>query len=290
MDRLAGIARRLWPVIARMLYVVILSSLAMLGAGLAHAGQTNPAEAALDETQSRELLSQKLASLKGAERGQVIPLADEALGRTFAGHRFYVLRFRQYPIAVPAPDPLKTNNVFVVKPDGLVEHLPDVGRLEAFFRSTLPPVTTEALAMDAARGWLRLAQEFRQDGFLHFSIPDESVKAVSMPSGGREVTARAVVNRQGGNQGEIVASLTFDGSGKVITVSESAKIKRGIRPICQATKLLDPDPIVRAMAEQAILVMGRAAGEYLDEQRARAHPELREAIDRLWRRILAEDR
>jgi hypothetical protein len=44
------------------------------------------------------------------------------------------------------------------------------------------------------------------------------------------------------------------------------------------------------MAEQAILVMGRAAGEYVDEQRARATPELRQAIDRLWRRILAEDR
>jgi len=104
------------------------------------------------------------------------------------------------------------------------------------------------------------------------------------------VTAKAVVIPRGGNQGEIVASLTFDGRGKVVTVSESANIKRGIWPICQATKLLDPDPIVRAMAEQAILVMGRDAGEYLDEQRARAIPELREAIDRLWRRVLAEDR
>lgn len=290
MAGLAGVARRLWHVIARMLNVIILSSLAVFVAGLAQAGQTNPTELAPDETQSRELLSQKLASLKGAERGQVIPLADEALGRTFAGHRFYVLRFRQYPVAVLPPDPLKTNNVFVVKPDGSLGHLSDVATLEAFFRATLPPVTTDAQAIDSARAWLRVAQEFRQDGFLRFSIPDESVKVVSMASGGREVTAKAVVIPQGGNQGEIVASLTFDGRGKVVTVSESANIKRGIRPICQATKLLDPDPIVRAMAEQAILVMGRAAGEYLDEQRARAIPELREAIDRLWRRVLAEDR
>ena len=287
---LDGVARRSSAVIARMLNVVILSSLAVFGAGLAQAGQTNPTEAAPDETQSREWLSQKLASFKGAERGQVTPLANEALGRTFAGHRFYVLRFRQYPVAVRPPDPLKTNNVFIVKPDGSVGHLPDVAALEAFFRATLPPVTTEAQATDSARAWLRVAQEFRQDGFLQFSIPDESVKVVSMPSGGREVTAKAVVIPHGGNQGEIVASLTFDGRGKVVTVSESANIKQGIRPICQATKLLDPDPIVRAMAEQAILVMGRAAGEYLDEQRARAIPELREAIDRLWRRILAEDR
>ncbi len=44
------------------------------------------------------------------------------------------------------------------------------------------------------------------------------------------------------------------------------------------------------MAEDAILVMGRAAGEYLDEQRARASPAVREAIDRIWLQILIEDR
>jgi hypothetical protein len=60
--------------------------------------------------------------------------------------------------------------------------------------------------------------------------------------------------------------------------------------ICQATKLLDPDPIVRRMAEQDLLVIGKPATEYLDEQRARATPALREAIDRIWPRILIEDR
>jgi hypothetical protein len=63
-----------------------------------------------------------------------------------------------------------------------------------------------------------------------------------------------------------------------------------VRPICQATKLLDPDPVVRRMAEDAILVMGRAAEEYLSEQRARATPALRAAIDQIWQRILIEER
>jgi len=108
--------------------------------------------------------------------------------------------------------------------------------------------------------------------------------------GGLRVTGKAVVNPQGGNMGEIAASLTFDPAGKLSKGSETANIKRGIRPICQATKLLDPDPIVRGMAEQAILVMGKAAKEYLDEQRAKASPELRSAIDRIWHRILIEDR
>ena len=42
------------------------------------------------------------------------------------------------------------------------------------------------------------------------------------------------------------------------------------------------------MAEQDILVMGKSAKAYLDEQRAKAEPELKAAIDRVWRRILDE--
>jgi hypothetical protein len=191
---------------------------------------------------------------------------------------------------VAPPDPLTSNNLFIVRRDGTVQHLPDAGALEVFFRAALRPITTDAQAQDAARAWLRLAQEFRQDGFLQFAIPDDSLKVAALANGGREVTGKAVVTPQGGNQGEIGATLTFDGRGSLLTVSESANIKRGIRPICQATKLLDPDPVVRRMAEEAILVMGKSAKEYLDEQRARARPELREAIDQIWRRILSEDR
>jgi hypothetical protein len=68
------------------------------------------------------------------------------------------------------------------------------------------------------------------------------------------------------------------------------ELKPGPRPICQATKLLDADPVVRRMAEQDLLVMGRAARPYLDEQRAKAAPELQKAIDRVWERICADDR
>jgi len=274
--------------IAPTLGVVILSSLAVLGAGSALAEETKPAATASPETRGGKLLAQKLATLPGAARGQVISIADDGLDRTFAGYLFSALRFRQYPVAVLPPAPLKTNNVFVVKPDDSVDHLPDIGALEAFFRAALPLVTTDLQAKDAAKAWLRLAQEFRQDGFLQFSIPDESLTVAPGASGGQEVTGRAVVIPQGGNQGEMAGSLTFDGTGKLVRVSESAHIKRGIRPICQATKLLDPDPIVRAMAEQAILVMGRAAKLYLDEQRRMASPELQEAIDRVWQQILAE--
>jgi hypothetical protein len=46
---------------------------------------------------------------------------------------------------------------------------------------------------------------------------------------------------------------------------------------------------VRRMAEQDLLYMGRAAREYLQEQRARATPELQRAIDRLWQRIVEQE-
>ena len=93
-----------------------------------------------------------------------------------------------------------------------------------------------------------------------------------------------------GGNGAIEATLSFDGAGKLARVAEGGKLRPGPRPICQATKLLDPDPLVRRMAEQDLRIMGRAAKGYLDGQRAQAAPELRRAIDRLWRQIEREDR
>jgi hypothetical protein len=237
-----------------------------------------------------ELLTKRLAEFKGADRGKVIPVAEDPIARAFPGHWFYVLRFSQYPVALVPPAPLTSNNLFVVKADGLVAHITDPETLKTFFSATLPPVRTEAEARDVAKAWLRLAQEFLQDGFLQFAIPDDSLRIVSTADGGLLATGRAVVTPHGGNQGEIVAALTFDQSGQLVSASETAKIKRGIRPICQATKLLDPDPIVRGMAEQAILVMGKDAKEYLDQVRATASAQLRQAIDLIWSRILVEDR
>jgi hypothetical protein len=105
---------------------------------------------------------------------------------------------------------------------------------------------------------------------------------------GRKVSGKAVVEPKGGNKGEIGVTLVFDADGKLTKADEKADLKAGVRPICQATKLLDPDPVVRRMAEKDILVMGRLAKPYLDEQRAKASPELRKAIDQVWQRIVEE--
>jgi hypothetical protein len=282
----------------RTIAAITICVLAGLGPGLASGEEAKPGESgtqtaiteAAAQARGRELLERKLATLPGAERGRVVSIREGSLGRVFPGYLFYVLRFRQYPVALNPPAPLRSNSLLIVRPDDAVALLADPEALEGFFRSTLPAATTAAMATEAAKAWLRLVEELNQDGFLQFAVADESITVAPVASGGQRVTGEAVVVPKGGNQGGIRAVLVFDSSGTLVSASETAQIKHGIRPICQATKLLDPDLIVRAMAEQAILVMGRAAKEYLAEQRESASPELRDAIDRIWHKIVSEDR
>jgi hypothetical protein len=126
---------------------------------------------------------------------------------------------------------------------------------------------------------------FSQDGFYTFG--DAYVRVTTFADGSLQVSGRVRVTA--GGKGHIRATLDFDSNGCLKEVSEVRRVCPGVRPICQATKLLDPDPLVRRMAEQDILVMGTAAKGYLDEQRAKARPELQKAIDRIWKRIVDEE-
>jgi hypothetical protein len=237
-----------------------------------------------------QALTRKLAEFPGAERGTVIPVKDDVIARVCPGYAFYVLRFLQYPVVRMPPARLSASNLFVLKPGGSVDVLRDAVGLETFFRAMLAPTRTEDGAKDTVVAWLRLTQEFRQDGFFQFSIDPGAVQVTSLGATALLATGKAIVDPRGGNMGEIDAALTFDTAGKLERVSETANLKRGIRPICQATKLLDADLVVRRMAEQDLLLMGKAAGDYLAGQRAKADRKLQHAIDRIWERILAEDR
>jgi hypothetical protein len=228
-----------------------------------------------------------LEKLKGSH-GKLTYIEDPALGRVLPGHAFFGVLFRQFPVGRVPPPGLGTSNVFVVNPAGKVEVLATPKQLENFYKDQLMPAKTEARMKDSARAYLRLLEEVRQDGFYKFKLDDDSTKVMENKAGGK--VARAVATVMAGGSGKIDARLIFNRRGKLTGVSEDSKITPGPRPICQATKLLDADPVVRKMAEQDLLIMGRAAKGYLDEQRAKASPELRKAIDRLWKRILDEDR
>lgn len=219
---------------------------------------------------------------KGAKGGGEITLkSEEAVRQAFPAYQIVNARFRQFPVARILPEGMRASNLFAVDKDGKIEHLKDVKAMQRFFHDNHPVAKTEKDAKGMLAAWLVLTQEFHQDGFFKFEV---LVKEFAVAADvGLNARGRLVV-MQGGN-GDLVAELEYDKEGKLAKVNEKAGIRPGPRPICQATKLLDSDPIVRRIAEQDLLIMGLAAREYLMEQRQLATPDLREAIDRLWNQI-----
>lgn len=228
--------------------------------------------------------------------GEIPALQEERLARVFPRETFFVLHFGEWPIArSPWTKDLSARNVFAVGADRSLTCLRDARGLEDFFRKALPPADPAALSKDpsglrdAVYAWLRLSQEFSQDGFFRFTIPEEGIH-VEERRGGFGAWGDAVVQPTGGNFGRISATFTFTENRGLAQVIECRQVIAGIRPICQALKLLDPDPVVREMARQALLVMGRSAEGYLKERRSEASPELRTEIDKVWAQIVAEGR
>ncbi len=246
-----------------------------------------PAARADDAKDAEAKLKEYLAGIKGSDAGVVTPLAADGMKETFPDHVIFSHVIRQYPIAREAPPPLKSANVIAIpKKDGKPILITDTKQLEKFFKDSARPVKKAEEADEAVKAWLRAAAELNQDGFYKFTVKADKAK---VDGGTVTGSGEAPVDPKGGDKGEVKASLTFK-DGKLATAETKANLTAGLRPICQATKLLDPDPIVRGMAEQSLRVMGSAAKPYLDEQRAKASPQLREAIDRVWAKTLAEGR
>jgi hypothetical protein len=229
----------------------------------------------------------ELERLKGTS-GTLTRITSDPLARSLPGHVCFFVLFRQYPVARMPPPGLRASNLFVYGPEGKVHVLSRPADLEKFFKGRLGPAMNDEGMKDAARAYLALSQQLRQDGFYKFALEDDATKVARNREGNKVVTAKVVV-KAGGN-GLINARLIFNDKGKMTGVSEDAKLTPGPRPRCQATLLLHPDPEVRAMALDNLLLMGRAAKGYLDEQRAKASPKLRAAIDAVWKRIVARDR
>lgn len=259
-----------------------------LGPGLSRGDEPKPGA---EDPEAAKVLAAHLMKFKGADSGRLSQVGDKAVAKAFPKHYFYVLRFPLFPVARVPAEPLASNNLFVVTPDKKVEHFTDAKGLAKFFTTALEPVQKAEAAETALQAWLGLVPEFHQDGFYKFGAA-EDVKATmtkDLPPSMITVTGKVPVKPEGGNKGEITGKLTFE-KGKLATADQTAKLFPGPRPICQAKRLLDPDPLVRAMAEQTLLVMGSAAKDYLMEQRASAAPELQKAIDRIWNRIQDEGR
>lgn len=241
--------------------------------------------ATVAKADDQQLVEDYLKS-RGASGAVVRPITDDYVGRTFPDFSFFGVIFRQYPLAVlcPQTQDLKCANVFFVR-DGQTDFVSNIQDLKFFFAAELGPVPTEEEAADAASAWLRFSEELKQDLFYTFSAPEISYlprEDITTVRGHAAVTA--------GGEGRIEILMTLGAAGSLVNIHEKGALRQGVRPICQATKLLDSDSIVRRMAEQDLLVMGRAAKPYLDQVRAKAEPKLQRAIDRIWQRILDDGR
>lgn len=208
---------------------------------------------------------------------------ERVLMRIFPQQVFIAARYDQFPVPRGFPVGLYASNLFAVDKDGTVIVLTTADAFERYFKANAIVRSGED-ARAALAAWLLLAEEIHQDRYYKFEVLE---KEFAIEGNGRRRTIRGRAMVTAGGNGEIRAKLVLE-DGKLVSGENDARLIRGMRPICQATKLLDPDPIVRKMAEQNLLFMGVAARAYLMDQRAKACPELRDAIDRLWRRIRME--
>ncbi len=256
---------------------MILTAGLLLLAGLPALAQKYPP----DVQNALDIVRKKVDEMGARGQGDLTFVADKAVRKNFANHHFVVIRFRQFPVARQIPEGMQASNIFAVAKDGKAEHLKDVKTLEKFFRTQYPVVKTEADAKSALAAWLTLSPEYRQDGMFKFEVLEKDFGSDTKDN--LVVRGRALVS-QGGN-GELTAELTFDKEGRLAKAVEREAIRPGPRPICQATLLLDANPLVRRIAEQDLVIMGLSARGYLDEQRANASPELRREIDRVWQAI-----
>ncbi len=244
-----------------------------------------------DRQRVRQPLDDYLAKLR-AQSPSIIPILGDDVDLLLPSYAVFAVRFRMFPVTVAPPDPLKSQNLFFVlrpgKPEGKLKSICQINTikdLEAQLIARDAAATTEMEMKSAVRAWLKMSTELKQDGYFKFAISEEFLSVKRMPIETMAVGRATVVS---GGTGEIRVAVVFAQNGKLKGIEEQSTVKPGIRPICQATKLLDRDPIVRRMAEQDLLVMGRAAKPYLDEQRARAGPKRRAAIARIWARIVEE--
>jgi hypothetical protein len=226
-----------------------------------------------------ELTGYVLKQIESDEVNQVLP-----------GYIFYIIYLRQYPVAYGPPDEqLGTQCIVAINKDLEIEKIPDEDALQVFYKAHQIEINTEVDCVLGIKAWLNLSQEYKNDGYYTFLISDDDIIVTELfgdvVTWGVEGISRVV----SGGEGVITANIIIDLFGSLVNVTEEYELIEGVRPICQSTKLLDKDPIVRKMAEKDLLAMGFSAKEYLFNQRAASSPKLQKAIDALWERIVKEE-
>jgi hypothetical protein len=195
--------------------------------GSANSGLSSPVEASSATDLSRAALDQWLRAFDRVPAATVASVEDDVVRRVLPADHFYSVRFSRYPHAEIPPTGLQLENLVCVQPDHSVKTLDDTVALGAFFAEKIAPVRGGSQARDVVGAYLRLAQEFKQDGGYKFVVPEESI-LVNHDQDHLVVSGAAVV--AAGGSGQISATLTFDASGKLVNVASSAKVRPDVRP------------------------------------------------------------
>ncbi len=147
------------------------------------------------------------------------------LAGTFPGISFCGVYFEQWPVRVEPPEGMAQSDVFFMGADRQLLYLTGPDDLLEFFQEAWNPVVSatghENALKDAAKTWLRLSQEFSQDGFYQFSKP--VVEVIGQ-------TAYGSVTVVQGGRGYIWVAMTIGPTGKLY-VEEKRHVYPGIRPI-----------------------------------------------------------
>src|SRR5262249_52817151 len=161
---------------------------------------------------AEKAVKEQLEAWKGGS-GEVKRIEDEAVEKGVPKYQFFSVLYRQYPGGRPGPKPMKVSNVFAVGGDGKPKLMTEAKEPEEYCKANLGAIKSDEAAKETGRAWLRLSQEFAQDGFFQFTIPDKDL-SVMTEKDARKVSGKAVVEPKAGNMGEIAATLTFDDAGK----------------------------------------------------------------------------
>jgi hypothetical protein len=160
---------------------------------------------------------------------RINPIVDETVAKVVGDYQFVAVIFSPYPVARPTPEGFKPDNIYAVNKDGKLKLLSDATDLEKLFAANAAPAKDEKSAKAALTAWLRLTQEFSQDGFFQFRVDADSLK-VEKDGDSLKATGTNSVLPNNKDKGEIKATLTFDSTGKLIKVSETRDVQAGIRP------------------------------------------------------------
>ena len=141
-----------------------------------------------------------------------IAAVDGAVAALFPEDRFFTVQFMRFPRAVTPPVSLQLENLVRVQADGSVDRIENVEALPKLFEKKLADVRDEHQARIVLMTCLRLAEEFYQDGYYTFNIPEASVSAVRQDQ--HWIAAGIAVVTQGG-KGEISVMVTTGSPGKI---------------------------------------------------------------------------